>query len=180
MAATGLRQRGQSLNVSTSAPSGKIKSSSTGPVTSIESTLTQYIQYPTLFGILPIAMKAIAQVCSGDFLVVYFGVLYWNVNQAACVRYIWLVPVVEIACGFLKWYFGHPRPIWCDEKITMRAASHEFSFPSSHSMMSFALAVDNFRLVIGFYPAQSLALCIAVSRVCASLKAAADGKETRH
>ena len=32
-------------------------------------------------------------------------------------------------------------------------------------MMSFALAVDNFRLVLGFYPAHALALCIAISRV---------------
>lgn len=77
----------------------------------------------------------------------------------------WLVPSVEIGCGLLKWYFGHPRPIWCSEHVTMRAASHEFSFPSSHSMMSFALAVDNFRLVLGFYPAHALALSIAVSRV---------------
>ena len=82
------------MNMSTSAPpsqanSKKEEESSLGkPPLDFETRLTVAIQTPTLFGLLPLAMKAVAQVCSGDFLVVYFGILYWCLNQSACVRYI--------------------------------------------------------------------------------------------
>lgn len=91
MEGAALRQRGQSLNMSTSAPPSQKKNKKEeglGKPMDLETRLMVAIQTPTLFGILPLAMKAVAQVCSGDFLVVYFGILYWCLNQPACVRYI--------------------------------------------------------------------------------------------
>jgi hypothetical protein len=81
-----------------------------------------------------------AQLCSGDFLVPYFAMLYWVLDQEKCVHGIWLVPTCEITNGMLKWLFHVPRPSWVDKRLNLDTGSHEFSFPSSHAQMIFALA----------------------------------------
>lgn len=53
---------------------------------------------------------------------------------------IWLVPVSECVNGTLKYYFRVPRPAWVDPKVTMASWSHEYSFPSSHAQIIWALA----------------------------------------
>lgn len=89
---------------------------------------------------LHMAMKIVGQCCSGEVLVLYFAVLYWIVDQQACVDAIWLVPLTEIFCGILKWHFKEPRPGWVDNAVIIRANSHEYSFPSSHAAIAVGLA----------------------------------------
>lgn len=85
-------------------------------------------------------MWFLGQFCSADFMVPYFATLYWVLDKFKCIYGIWLIPVSEIVNGMLKWYFRVPRPGWTDPKIEMRAWSHEYSFPSSHAQMIWALA----------------------------------------
>lgn len=90
--------------------------------------------------VLHMCMKIVGQCCSGEVLVLYFSLLYWVVDQNACVDAIWLVPLTEILCGLLKWHFKEPRPGWVDHAIIIRANSHEYSFPSSHAAIAVGLA----------------------------------------
>jgi len=85
-------------------------------------------------------MWFLGQFCSADFLVPYFAVLYWTLDKYKCIYGIWLVPISEMINGILKWFFRVPRPGWVDPKVEMKAWSHEYSFPSSHSQMIWALA----------------------------------------
>lgn len=85
-------------------------------------------------------MWFLGQFCSADFMVPYFATLYWVLDKFKCIYGIWLIPISEIANGMLKWYFRVPRPGWVDPKIQMKAWSHEYSFPSSHAQMIWALA----------------------------------------
>ena len=50
------------------------------------------------------------------------------------------MPAVEVLNGVIKWLFGRPRPGWNDPRIDVRSVSHEYSFPSSHAMLSWSLA----------------------------------------
>lgn len=86
------------------------------------------------------SMWFLGQFCSADFMVPYFATLFWVLDKFKCIYGIWLIPVSEIVNGMLKWYFRVPRPGWIDKNVEMRAWSHEYSFPSSHAQMIWALA----------------------------------------
>jgi membrane-associated phospholipid phosphatase len=76
-----------------------------------------------------------------ELIVPYFAALYWLLDKHKCVYGIFLVPVSELANGALKWYFRVPRPSWIDDRVMHRGSwSHEYSFPSSHSQIIWALA----------------------------------------
>jgi membrane-associated phospholipid phosphatase len=77
--------------------------------------------------------------CTGEGLVCGFGLLCWTISVKACITCIWLVPIVEVLNGLIKWQFGRPRPGWNDPRVEVRATSHEYSFPSSHAMLSWSL-----------------------------------------
>lgn len=78
--------------------------------------------------------------CTGEGLVVGFAFLCWCISVDACIKGIWLVPIVEVLNGLTKWCFGRPRPGWNDPRIDVRSVSHEYSFPSSHAMLSWSLS----------------------------------------
>jgi membrane-associated phospholipid phosphatase len=75
-----------------------------------------------------------------ELIVPYFAALYWCLDKYKCVYGIWLVPVSEITNGCLKWYFRVPRPGWVDSSVAISSWTHEYSFPSSHSQIIWALA----------------------------------------
>jgi membrane-associated phospholipid phosphatase len=83
---------------------------------------------------------ALGATCTGEGLVCGFAFLCWCLSVEACTRGIWLVPVVEVLNGLIKWVFGRPRPGWNDPRVDVRSVSHEYSFPSSHAMLSWSLA----------------------------------------
>ena len=116
--------------------------------------------------------------CTGESLVCLFGLLGWTISVEACTTGIWLVPVVEVLNGLIKWQFGRPRPGWNDFRVEVRSTSHEYSFPSSHSMLSWSLSsffanywwkhvgsstVGNVPYPV--YMLYGMATCVAVSRV---------------
>lgn len=84
-------------------------------------------------------MTAFGATCTGEGLVCAFAFLGWCLSVRACIDGIWLVPIVEVLNGLLKWGFGRPRPGWNDARIDIRSVSHEYSFPSSHAMLSWSL-----------------------------------------
>jgi membrane-associated phospholipid phosphatase len=87
-------------------------------------------------------MHALGDLIAGEPILLYFSFLFWAVDRRACLEGIWLVPVMEIVCCLLKWRFGEPRPGWVKgSPVKILAASHEFSFPSSHAAISVALAL---------------------------------------
>lgn len=90
---------------------------------------------------LSLVMHALGEACTGDGLVVLFALLNWCVNNRMGTEGIWLVPVSEITNGLLKWAFRAPRPSWVSDDIVQGGKSNEYSFPSSHAMISFSLAV---------------------------------------
>lgn len=75
-----------------------------------------------------------------ELIVPYFAALYWTLDKYKCVYGIWLVPISEILNGCLKWYFRVPRPPWVDSRVKMMSWAQEYSFPSSHSQIIWALA----------------------------------------
>ena len=83
---------------------------------------------------------ALGASCTGEGLVCGFALLCWCISLDACIQGIWLVPAVEVLNGVIKWLFGRPRPGWNDPRIDVRSVSHEYSFPSSHAMLSWSLA----------------------------------------
>ena len=85
-------------------------------------------------------MHTVGHIGTGEVLVTFFALLYWCLDSDLCVTGIWLVPVAEITNGLIKWQFQQPRPGWVDREIDIRSASHEYSFPSSHSMIICSLA----------------------------------------
>lgn len=84
-------------------------------------------------------MWFLGQFCSADVMIPYFTALYWCLDKHKCVEGVWLIPISEIVNGALKWYYQVPRPGWVDPKIQLKAWSHEWSFPSSHSQIIWAL-----------------------------------------
>jgi hypothetical protein len=86
------------------------------------------------------AMSTLGHIGTGEVLVTFFALLYWCLDQDLCVTGIWLVPAAEISNGILKWLFQQPRPGWVDAKIALLSTSHEYSFPSSHAMITGSLA----------------------------------------
>ena len=78
---------------------------------------------------------------AGEFMLPLFACLYWCLDQHKCIAGIWLVPYNEVLNGCVKWLTQRPRPPWVDQRIELRAWSHEFSFPSSHSQLASALAL---------------------------------------
>ena len=127
----------------------------------------------SIFG-LPILMTAFGATCTGEGLVSAFGLLCWTISVQACVDGIWLVPIVEVLNGLIKWQFGRPRPGWNDPNVDIRSTSHEYSFPSSHAMLSWSLATfmalywqdnvggEDYTPVYALYLA---AFCVSISRV---------------
>ena len=85
-------------------------------------------------------MTTFGATCTGEGLVSFFGLLCWTISVNACIHGIWLVPVVEVLNGLIKWQFGRPRPGWNDPRVDVLSTSHEYSFPSSHAMLSWSLA----------------------------------------
>lgn len=77
----------------------------------------------------------------GEFLLPVFACLYWCLDQHKCISGIWLVPYNEIVNGLIKWLTQRPRPAWVDKRIDLRAWSHEFSFPSSHTQLACSLSL---------------------------------------
>lgn len=75
-----------------------------------------------------------------ELIVPYFAILYWTLDKYKCVYGIWLVPISECVNGMLKYYFKVPRPAWVDSRVAMASWSHEYSFPSSHAQIIWALA----------------------------------------
>ena len=89
---------------------------------------------------LNVFMHNVGHIGTGEVLVTFFAFLFWCLDPFLCNSGIWLVPVAEISNGLIKWQFQHPRPGWVDAKIDIRSVSHEYSFPSSHAMITSALA----------------------------------------
>ena len=123
-------------------------------------------------------MTCFGATCTGEILVCSFGLLCWTISVNACVNGIWLVPVIEVLSGVIKWQFGRPRPGWNDPRVLIRSTSHEYSFPSSHAMLSWSLAtfmanywyvnVGRFDLTLVPYPVYGLyfmACMVSISRV---------------
>ena len=112
--------------------------------------------------------------CTGEGLVCGFAFLCWCLSVEACIQGIWLVPVVEVLNGLIKWAFGRPRPGWNDPRVDVRSTSHEYSFPSSHAMLSWSLATffalywqahsDDGDMVIP-YTCYAMAMGVSISRV---------------
>lgn len=88
-------------------------------------------------------MHILGETCTGDGLVVFFAILNWCVDNRWGTEAIWLIPISEILNGLIKWTFRHPRPTWVDKSVRQfgHSAAHELSFPSSHAMLTFSLAV---------------------------------------
>lgn len=117
--------------------------------------------------------KALGLTVQGESILVVFACLYWALDQYKCVAGIWLVPVLEVANGCVKWLTHRPRPSWEDERVQPHGWSSEYSFPSSHSQLAMALAV--FFVLASFHePAVSvtpasiavpIAILIGMSRV---------------
>ena len=61
---------------------------------------------------MPLLMTCFGLSCTGESLVCLFGLLGWTISVKACTTGIWLVPVVEVLNGLIKWQFGRPRPGW--------------------------------------------------------------------
>lgn len=108
----------------------------------------------------------LGEACTGDGLVVLFAVLNWCVDTRFGTEGIWLVPVSEIANGLMKWTARAPRPVWVDDRLVQlgSSSSHEFSFPSSHAMISFSLATYFAAQLDAAWPF-ALASAVAASRV---------------
>lgn len=72
----------------------------------------------------------------------------------------------EIINGVGKWCFRVPRPYWVDDGVLAKAQSHEYSFPSSHSQIVWALATffNNTRKW-GAAQLGAFATCVSLSRV---------------
>ena len=86
----------------------------------------------------------------GEAILPLFASLYWCIDQHKCIAGIWLVPLSEIANGIVKWLTARPRPAWVDGRVRLLAWSSEFSFPSSHSQLAFAVA--HFMVVASDHP----------------------------
>lgn len=114
-------------------------------------------------------MHFLGHLCSGEGLVGIHAALYWVISPYLCVYGIWLVPVMEIANGLIKWVARAPRPGWTNPDIELRAWSHEYSFPSSHAQVSFALSTfacwSDETGVLAKIVALSLASLVAFSRI---------------
>jgi len=109
-------------------------------------------------------MNVCGETCTGEGLVVFFAVLNWSLSTKMGTEGIWLVPVAEISNGLIKWAFRMPRPGWSDSSVALLATSHEYSFPSSHSMISFSMATY-FSVVTGSLVPFLLAGLVGFSRV---------------
>jgi hypothetical protein len=113
-------------------------------------------------------MNAAGHIGTGEVLVTFFAFLHWCLDSEMCMSGIWLVPVAEITNGLIKWQFQHPRPGWVDMDVEIRSGgvSHEYSFPSSHTMITSSLAAffTVMRPQLGSIP---LSLCafVGLSRV---------------
>ena len=90
---------------------------------------------------LDVPSQALAVFGMVEFLVVVFATLYWCLDQHKNVCGIWLVPLNEILNGCIKWLTRRGRPGWADERVELREWSDEFSFPSSHTQITAALAL---------------------------------------
>lgn len=92
------------------------------------------------WGIIELSSWVLGKFCSGEVLPMYFAMMYWVLDRYKCVYGIWLVPMSEVINGLLKWHYHTPRPGWVDRDIKLREWSDEYSFPSSHSQIVWALA----------------------------------------
>ena len=124
-------------------------------------------------------MTSFGASCTGEGLVCGFALLCWAISVNACICGIWLVPVVEVLNGLIKWQFGRPRPGWNDPRVEIRSTSHEYSFPSSHAMLSWSLStffanywwengstsVFLFNVPLPICLLYGMATCVAISRV---------------
>lgn len=117
--------------------------------------------------------RALGLTVQGESVLVVFACLYWALDQYKCVAGIWLVPILEVVNGCVKWLTHRPRPSWEDERVQPHGWSSEYSFPSSHSQLAMALAVF-FVLASSHEPAVSItpasiavpiAILIGLSRV---------------
>lgn len=81
----------------------------------------------------------LAQFLSPEGLVAYFASLYWVIDQYKCTYGVWLIPSSILLNGSIKWIFRVPRPGWSDKDLLMKEWSHEYSFPSGHSQIAWAL-----------------------------------------
>jgi len=110
-------------------------------------------------------MKALGETHTGDGLVVLFAILNWCISHKYGTEGIWLVPIAEIWNGLIKWHFQSPRPCWVDKRVVAMGTSHEYSFPSSHSMLSFSLATYFSSVLEGSLVPFYFAGVVAFSRV---------------
>mmetsp|Transcript_26227 Transcript_26227/g.42480 ORF Transcript_26227/g.42480 Transcript_26227/m.42480 type:complete len:327 (+) Transcript_26227:193-1173(+) len=114
------------------------------------------------FGML---MHFLGQVCTGEGLVVCFALLNWCFDNRMGTQGIWLVPIAEVLNGMIKWVFQVGRPGWVHKSVVQKGGtSHEYSFPSSHSMISFSLAVY-FSEMTGWWVPYFVAGAVAFSRI---------------
>jgi len=111
-------------------------------------------------------MHTVGHIGTGEILVTFFAFLFWCMDPVLCNTGIWLVPIAEISNGLIKWQFQHPRPGWVDTEIDIRSVSHEYSFPSSHAMITSSLAAffTKTRPQLGNWPVM-LCAAVGISRV---------------
>ena len=72
-------------------------------------------------------MTAFGATCTGEGLVCAFAFLGWCLSVRACIDGIWLVPIVEVLNGLLKWGFGRPRPVHIE--LPLCPAEQQKRFP---------------------------------------------------
>ena len=122
---------------------------------------------------LDLPAKLLGVSISGEAILPVFACLYWCFDQQMCFCGIWLVPLSEMANGFVKWRTLRGRPAWVDPRVRLGSWSSEYSFPSSHSQLSAAimtwlvLSSSHTEAVIQTpaLPAAAYALLVAASRV---------------
>ena len=92
------------------------------------------------FAVLDGAMKLLGMSVNGESILPFFSVLYWCADQHKCVAGIWLVPLSEAFNCVVKWQYRRARPAWMDPDVRLLSWSSEYSFPSSHSQLAWAVA----------------------------------------
>jgi len=84
--------------------------------------------------------RALAEFLAPNGLVAYFAALYWLNDKYKCIYGVFLIPFSVHLNGHIKWFFRAGRPCWTDATILMRDWSEEYSFPSGHAQIAWALA----------------------------------------
>jgi len=99
----------------------------------------QNVASGSLDGALTVLSRALAEFLSPNGLVAYFAALYWLNDKYKCAYGVWLIPLSVLLNGHIKWAVRAGRPCWIDARLVLKDWSDEYSFPSGHSQIAWAL-----------------------------------------